>query len=354
MTPIQQQFSNGVVICEFTLSNFAPQGPQKLKAIPPLSQSKPYHPLFATGSLNATSKSCLRSMINQSMYILDDPQKHADDSRTGLSDVVQLDKSESLFYKPDSSNPDSSMKYLRAHGIIMVFAWILLASTGIVISRYFKNAWTNSLICGKAAWFAGHRFLMSLTAILTMLGFLFILVVMQGTWVDKSDGKRAYAHSITGVIVISLAFFQPFIALFRCEPDSRYRSIFNYVHGFVGFSSYILAITTLFLATYFHLFKNNTGRILMIIWIIWLVLVFAAFEYLQSYIKKKYGQSSYTNINSNTTIGEIVDKQSSTAVTLGVGNEQGTTSEEKIKNVLLATHVLIALILSIILATQIG
>jgi len=236
----------------------------------------------------------------------------------------------------------------------MVFTWILIASTGALISRYFANSWTDKLICGKAAWFAAHRFLMSLAAILTILGFLFILVSLQGTWVDYGI-TRPYAHSITGVLVISFAFFQPFIALFRCDPDSRYRFIFNYIHAFIGFSALILSNAALFLATYFQLFKNNNARIIMIIWIGWTVLVVTIFEVIQAYSRNKNDGSNYTNINtSNTTIAGIVDIPSSSTLTLTrFDNQQEATVEEKTKNILLAIHVLVAIILSVILTTLI-
>jgi hypothetical protein len=57
LTPIQQQFSDGVVTCQFNLSNFATQTLGQLKDLDPLSQSTPYHPVFAVGALNSTSKS---------------------------------------------------------------------------------------------------------------------------------------------------------------------------------------------------------------------------------------------------------------------------------------------------------
>jgi hypothetical protein len=57
LTPIQQQFSDGVVICQFNLSNFTTQTFGQLKDLNPLSQSTLYHPLFAVGALNSTSKS---------------------------------------------------------------------------------------------------------------------------------------------------------------------------------------------------------------------------------------------------------------------------------------------------------
>lgn len=267
-----------------------------------------------------------------------------------------MNKNENILYKVTNPDVVDLTKYYQAHGIIMVFAWIFFASTGILISRYFKTSWANSLVCGEAAWFAGHRFLLSTTTILTILGFLFILVACQGIWVAPTDEIKHYIHSITGVIVISFAFFQPFIALFRCKPNSKFRFIYNYIHGFIGFSAFILSIVTLFLASYFKLFKDNEGRLAMIVWIIWLVLIFIIFEIMKNYFGKRNDQSRYTNINSsNKTHEEIVEMPvSSSGTSSHSNNEQKPTMEDKLKNIFLAIHILIAAIISIFLATLIG
>ncbi|CAF1601840.1 unnamed protein product [Rotaria magnacalcarata] len=337
-TPIQQEFHNGVVLCQFSLSNFTDGWIEDIKTIDPLSPSKKYYPLFAIGLLNTTTN---------------EPRKHGDDSHTALSDRVQLDQDVSLFYKMGTPDSGSSLRFLRAHGIIMIFTWILIASTGVLISRYFKVSWANSFICGKAAWFASHRFIMSVAAILTILGFFFVLAFLKGAWVAKGS-TRQYAHSVTGAIVISLAFFQPFIALFRCEPDSRFRFIFNLVHAFVGFSSFILATTTLFLATYFEIFKDHKGRTMMIIWSIWVALIFISFEIIQSYYRKKAGESNYTNINTSTaSLGENAEgPKSSTTSSSTFANTEENSSQTKVKNILLAVHVLVAAIISIVMATD--
>ncbi len=286
-----------------------------------------------------------------SMCDLGEPKEHSEDSRTALSNLVQLNKYETILYR--ASNPDNggTIDYYQIHGMIMVFAWIFFASTGILISRYFKISWSNNKICGEAAWFAAHRFILSIATILTIVGFLFVLVASQGTWVKSTDEKTHFTHSITGAIVISFAFFQPFIALFRCKPDSSYRFIYNYLHGFIGFSALILSIVTLFCATYFPLFKDDRARILIIIWTLWIVLIFIVFEIIQIYSRtKKGGQSRYSNINaSNKTIDELVDSSTTPSVTITLdSNEHKPTSEDKLKNVLLALHILFAAILAII------
>ena len=62
-TTIQRRFSEGVVICQFSLSNFTSDAskPSK-KPVPPLSQSMAYYPMFAAGLLNDDGKCLSYSM----------------------------------------------------------------------------------------------------------------------------------------------------------------------------------------------------------------------------------------------------------------------------------------------------
>jgi len=289
------------------------------------------------------------------IYILGDIQQHNSDSRVGLDNTVQLNQNEIILYKVSNPPQNNPINYFQVHGFIMVFAWIFFASTGVLLSRYFKKSWPKNSVCGKPVWYSGHRFLMSIAVVLTVLGFLFILVALKGTWVGVHEEKKHFIHSVTGALVIGFAFFQPFIALFRCDPDSRYRYIFNVLHALVGFSAFSLSIVTLFLATYFGLFKDNKSRLVMIVWTIWIVLIFILFEVLQHYIRTKYGEILYGNINaSNKTSDDLVEIQTSLTVTSSlITSQQETTSEDKIKNILLATHILIAAILSIYFTTLI-
>lgn len=227
----------------------------------------------------------------------------------------------------------------------MVFAWMFFASTGILLSRYFKTSWIDSLVCGEKAWFSGHRFIMSIVTILTIIAFLFILVALEGAWVGSDEEIKHYVHSITGAMVISFAFFQPFIALFRCKPDSRYRFIYNYVHAFFGYSALALSIVTIFLASYFKLFKNSGGRVVMTLWTIWIVVIFILFQLVKIYFRKKNQRMVYGDINASNKL-DTDDGDSATS--------DENSGEKKVKNILLALHVLMAAILSIVMSVLIG
>jgi hypothetical protein len=54
-TPLPSTFKDGVVTCQFALSNFDTKTVKNLNELRPLSQSERYHPLFAVGVVNATT-----------------------------------------------------------------------------------------------------------------------------------------------------------------------------------------------------------------------------------------------------------------------------------------------------------
>jgi hypothetical protein len=51
--PGRQQYLEGVVICQFTLSDFAQTTSEQVTDLKPLSQSGSYYPLFAAGPLDS-------------------------------------------------------------------------------------------------------------------------------------------------------------------------------------------------------------------------------------------------------------------------------------------------------------
>ena len=270
--------------------------------------------------------------------------KHS--SRSASAQKVQLNRKETV-NSDGGDQPKTSL--LKAHGIIMVFAWILFVSTGILLAQFFKKSWPERTICGKAVWFAAHRVVMSTAALLTIVGFILILVYENGRWVEQ-DLKREFAHSIVGIIVICFAIIQPIMALFRCKPDGRFRFIFNYAHGIVGFSAFILSIVAIFLAMFFTQFDFEAGKEWAIVaaWSCWAAVIFAVFclvEYcydtdetpphdVDSYDMNDYHQREQPK----SALPDPVDH----------------TIKDRIKATLLILHILVALGLAIALAVVIG
>lgn len=96
-----------------------------------------------------------------------------------------------------------------------------------------KKTWLNSKICGKDSWFMIHQMTMGSTWILTLSGFIIIIV--------DSNRFSVNPHSILGAITFGLCFFQPIAAVFRPNPKSSSRPVFNFLHMGVGNLAHLTA-----------------------------------------------------------------------------------------------------------------
>ncbi|UJR20394.1 hypothetical protein I4U23_023525 [Adineta vaga] len=93
---------------------------------------------------------------------------------------------------------------VQAHAMVMIIAWMIFGSTGILFARYGRTIRLGNRrqLLGKAVWFQIHRLLLSLTPLLTLLGFFLILVRKGGQWVDLQVADlRSIIHSIFGGII---------------------------------------------------------------------------------------------------------------------------------------------------------
>jgi hypothetical protein len=265
-----------------------------------------------------------------------------------MEQTVLLNRQEKIIYNGQSTGPDPTI-LMKSHGIIMVFTWIVFVSTGILIARYFKKSWSDRKICGKAVWFAIHRTIMTSVAILTLIAFILILVYKKGQWISTTD-KREFAHSIVGILVISFAIIQPFIAIFRCNPDDEYRFIFNYVHAFIGFSAFILSIAAIFLAmffTQFH-FELNKEWAILVAWSCWLPIIFVIFETIEIYYRKHS-----TSIEKANAFG-MNERHGDGTVKIETMKTEENVNKDRIKGLCILLHIIIAFGLALALAILIG
>lgn len=129
---------------------------------------------------------------------------------------------------------------IKAHGFLMLAAWMTAASFGMVMARHFKSA-IKTLIRGKAAWFQVHFGLMMVTASATVIGFILAFISRLGWSYDKG------AHPVIGCIVMILSLIQIFIAFFRPAPQADRRPLFNWFHRLNALLIKILAVACIFL-----------------------------------------------------------------------------------------------------------
>lgn len=238
----------------------------------------------------------------------------------------------------NDDSTDENDTLTRVHGTVMVIAWIIFASTGILFARYGRLLHIDGRIefLGELLWFQIHRLTLSIAAIATLIGFFLILVQKQGQWVDKEDA-RIYAHSILGIIVICCTELQVWFAMYRCNPNNRFRFIFNWIHQYTGLLAFILSIPTIFLVIS-TLENFRRGLIIILsLWTGWIILIVLIFE-IYEYHYKKTNNRSY-EISNNTYPTENIDYDRTQNSNLEYYN--------RIKKILFFIHVIIAIALTI-------
>ncbi|XP_024073799.2 putative ferric-chelate reductase 1 [Terrapene carolina triunguis] len=134
----------------------------------------------------------------------------------------------------------STPSIIKAHGALMLIAWMTTGSIGMIFARYLKNSIGKTLL-GKDIWFQIHLSLMVITVAETITAFVLAFVEVMG-WASDAE-----AHAVIGCIVMILSFFQPVIAFFRPSPQSKRRFIFNWFRALNAFVIKVLAVAVIFL-----------------------------------------------------------------------------------------------------------
>ncbi|KAK2553636.1 putative ferric-chelate reductase 1 [Acropora cervicornis] len=131
-------------------------------------------------------------------------------------------------------------KKIKAHGSLMVIAWIGFASVGIFMARYMKGAFHEKELLGTKIWFTFHRSLLFLTVLFTLVSM--VVIFYEGHW-----SAGAGAHAYIGIVVFVLSVIQPFMALMRPNPGAERRYIFDWAHRGVGLTCFFMAVMNVFL-----------------------------------------------------------------------------------------------------------
>ncbi|CAB3237841.1 unnamed protein product [Arctia plantaginis] len=189
-----------------------------------------------------------------------------DASRVGFHDVAYEATGAAQALAAVGTAAGGSKLLLKLHGCCMLLAWLGTASLGLLLARYFRQTWVGKQLGGKDIWFAYHRIFMVSTLVLTVIGFILILIEVGG-W--STTGSNP--HAITGLVTIILCFLQPIGAYFRPHPGTEYRPIFNWLHWGAGNAAHILGILTVFFAVYLQKAELPS-------WTVFILAAFVAFH----------------------------------------------------------------------------
>ena len=89
----------------------------------------------------------------------------------------------------------------------MVMAWVLFASVGMVVARYYKHLLPNIRVRGVAFWFVLHVPLMIMVPVFSIIALVVILVELNGQWANPED-RIKFIHSVFGIITIIMSIIQ--------------------------------------------------------------------------------------------------------------------------------------------------
>nr|XP_014346259.1 PREDICTED: putative ferric-chelate reductase 1 isoform X2 [Latimeria chalumnae] len=142
---------------------------------------------------------------------------------------------------PESIGGSRSPLIIKTHGALMFIAWMTTVSIGVLVARFFKPIWPDTVLFGEKIWFQVHRTLMMFTVLLTCTAFV-LPFIYRGGW-----SKHAGAHPFLGCTVMILTVLQPIMAVFRPLPQNPRRIIFNRAHWGTGTVARIIAVAAMFL-----------------------------------------------------------------------------------------------------------
>ncbi|XP_068160696.1 putative ferric-chelate reductase 1 [Antennarius striatus] len=115
---------------------------------------------------------------------------------------------------------------IKAHGALMLTAWMTSGTLGMMVARYLKGMATRQSLWGKSIWFLVHVAVIGVTVAATVIGFILAFSHVKA-W---SGG----AHPVLGCLVMILSVLQLMLGLLRCGPQHPKRFVFNWSHALNG------------------------------------------------------------------------------------------------------------------------
>ncbi|CAD5122750.1 DgyrCDS11159 [Dimorphilus gyrociliatus] len=185
------------------------------------------------------------------------------------------------------SHPNLSGKarypLVKLHGCLMLIAWMILSSMGILMARYYKPIWPNKRSCNERIWFCVHRVCMASCAILTLIGVIIIFIQVGGYSTFDDFPKKA--HPPLGIIVCILSILNPLMALIRCDYNGKrkkWRVVFNWFHWLFGTITVLISMPTVFIGL-------SMQKAAVPSWATWVMMAFFLFHLIVELLLEIHG-----------------------------------------------------------------
>ncbi|CAF0914470.1 unnamed protein product [Adineta ricciae] len=185
------------------------------------------------------------------------------------------------------SHPQAGSLLAKVHAILNIIAWVLLASAGVMVARYFDSVWPDyerRVVVDGSGTVTGEKLqrrrrvsyftilppLMCIVAILTWIAFLCILFELNWKW---TYGTHHMWHSILGVIVLVCAFLAPIVGVMRPTARTKRYCVWYWIHWLVVSLAHCLAIPVIFLGM-------DNRRLDLWTWCSWLLFGWCIFHFI--------------------------------------------------------------------------
>ncbi|KIH47342.1 hypothetical protein ANCDUO_22600, partial [Ancylostoma duodenale] len=97
-----------------------------------------------------------------------------------------------------SMDPQTRIWLIKVHGMLMIFAWIVMVASAVLSARYLRDHFSKSAPWGLKWWFHIHRTLNIAAVPLILISTLLIFIAKDWTWRGPSVNKSSSANTGAG------------------------------------------------------------------------------------------------------------------------------------------------------------
>ncbi|KAJ3330321.1 hypothetical protein HDU76_005961 [Blyttiomyces sp. JEL0837] len=187
----------------------------------------------------------------------------------------------------DDTNFSSGVKekMVRAHGVLMIIAWLILCPGGIVVARYFKETelWPESGV----TWLRLHvGFMFGGCCLIGLIGFLLVVGACVGTARNQFNVSSRGIHVVLGLLIFILIIIQGllrfvaerFYSYCRKKTDMSWEM----VHRTLGYSIFLAALINIpFGVSLYSTLYTPVSLSMWIAYAIWLTIIAMIFGFFE-------------------------------------------------------------------------
>ncbi|KAK3777706.1 hypothetical protein RRG08_021816 [Elysia crispata] len=173
------------------------------------------------------------------------------------------------FSFPGDHSGRASYPLAKAHGCLMIIAWVFFASVALIMSKYYTTMWPNKRAYSQRYWFIVHFNCMALMFIFSIIGIILIFIEAGGY--TKAPHLPLKAHPILGIIILICILIIPIMAVLRPSDDNKCRPVYNWFYWVFWTIAYVLSIPQIFIGMEF-------GKVGVPWWATWILVIWVIFH----------------------------------------------------------------------------